>query len=242
MVALIQAILARPGAQETVEATPLYQCMDGKLAAEGGLNYEYLKELNAQGKLNADFLMNSPIVQECIQEQGGVAAIVTNTDILLRLKDLAGSLDLTETAHVAIRHVLGDSLGNQIIDQLNGNEVAIRGIWDTITGGIGQVLQTIKDILNAIYESVAEKFHQLKNYVLNLLGDNWSGILELGKDAAQRLLEAIAPYYCDIGKAAATLVSRVLASFTGLTIPPAIIVAVGGKIVEIISGNPVSCS
>jgi hypothetical protein len=242
VIALIQAILARPGAQEALESSPLYQCLDKQLEAEGGLNYEYLKELNAQGNLNADYLMNSPAVQHCIREQGGIAAIITNSDIIRRLKELVTSLDLTETVNSAIRTILGETLGNQVIELLKQSQMATFGFWDTITGGIGAVVDKIKDIVSRIYESVVEKFNQLRAFVFDIMDNGWAKIAEMGKAAAQQLLDSIAPYYCDIGRAAASLVSRLIASFIGLTIPPSIIVAVGGKIVEIITGNPTSCS
>jgi len=52
--------------------------------------------------------------------------------------------------------------------------------------------------------------------------------------AAQQLLNQIAPYYGQLGHVAAVAVSSLLTAYTGLTIPPSLIVAAGGSIAGLI--------
>jgi hypothetical protein len=162
---------------------------------------------------------------------------------------LVEKLDLTEAVFASIRQVLGETLGNEFIAACTSNN---RGFWDVIQGGINNIMNQLSQGLQAIGTKLIEvldsifnfreKFNALRELALGFAYSNWDNVAGLGEPAARGLLNSVAPYYCDLGKLAATLVSKILAYFTGLTIPPAIIVAVGGNIVSIITGNPVSCS
>jgi len=162
---------------------------------------------------------------------------------------LVQKLDLTETVYASIRKVLGETLGNEFIAACTSNN---RGFWDVITGGLSSIMNQLSQGLQAIGAKIIEvldsifnfreKFLALRELALAFAHSNWGNVDGLGEPAARGLLSNIAPYYCDLGKLAATLVSKLLAAFTGLTIPPSIIVSVGGNIVSIITGNPSSCS
>jgi len=165
--------------------------------------------------------------------------------------ELLSSLDLTETVFSAVRQTLGDTVADKVIANLQVQSRAnARGIIDDIINGIenaldsiglGNIASEIGNIVNAITNQVKDKLKALKQLAEKLFGMNWEGISALGQQAAQALMDVMAGNYCKLGHLGAQLVSKLLATYTGLTIPPAIIVAVGGKIYEIISGNPSNC-
>ncbi|OQV12707.1 hypothetical protein BV898_13028 [Hypsibius exemplaris] len=160
------------------------------------------------------------------------------------LNALIDSMSLKKSVEAAAMQVFGDKMGPQFLFALAETDRGfwgdiwggIQSAWGSVTGGIQGLAQQIGSFATTTWHSATEKFNALKNVVTAFVAGGWDHVQNIGFPAAQQLLNQIAPYYGQLGSVAATAVSSLLAAYTGLTIPPSLIVAAGGSIAGLIQG------
>ncbi|OQV12708.1 hypothetical protein BV898_13029 [Hypsibius exemplaris] len=207
------------------------------------------------GTLNSH-LMSGAAKESTTSTATDVSALVNASPMVQNLHRLVASLNMQDTVRVAIRHVFGDEFGEQLIGAMSQNPRGFFGdLWGSITDVAGNVWDGITDAAEWVWDGVtditthltdaiinfattawnsaAEKFEIIKHIAQTFAEHGLSVALQLGQQAAQQLLDQIAPYIGDLGSLASTVISTLIASHTGLVIPPSVIEAIGSGVISI---------
>jgi phage-related protein len=224
--AIVHQVATNPEFLALVHASDSYKC----LQREGlTVTFEYLQGLSAAGQLNAG-LLEVPAIAKCVEEAGGLHAIIAGSEVVNWAQNLAAQLGLGGMIHQVIIGVVGEELGYLIIDALGSGRGFFGDAWNSISGvassawaslsqGVVSVGQYIANVATQVYQSAAEKFEVIKQLAMAFIQGGITTAQLATQQAAQEFLDFIAPYQADLGNLYTQVVSQITSIWDGIQLP-----------------------
>jgi len=224
--AIVAQVASNPEFVALVHDSSTYKCLQA-----GGLTvtYEYLQGLSAAGQLNADLLQH-PVIAGCLEAEGGLAALLSGSEVVNWAQQLAGQLGLTSMIHQVIIQVVGEELGYAIIDSLqSGRSIfsdawnSVSGVasnaWSSLSGGVVAAGQYIANIASQAWQSAQEQFEAIKQLALAVIQGGITSVQLATQQAAEEFVAFIQPYQSDLGLLYPQLIQQLQSIWAGIKLP-----------------------